>query len=119
MKYKRFVDDEAVVIGFEERMHNDNEAEKDNFGRTKRSSAMAGMVASNTLGALLVRDIKTGVEFSIGTGFDDEQRKDIWTHKRQIIGLTLTYKHFAQSGAKDKPRFPVFKAFRHGDDISV
>jgi len=118
MKYKRFVDDEAIVIGFEERMHNDNEAEKDNFGRTKRSSAMAGMVASNTLGALLVRDIKTGVEFSIGTGFDDEQRKDIWTHKRQIMGLTLTYKHFAQSGTKDKPRFPVFKAFRHGDDIS-
>ena len=117
MKLKRFQDDEAIVIGFEERMHNDNDAEKDNFGRTKRSSANAGMVAVDTLGALLVRDIKTGLEFSIGTGFDDDKRKEIWTHKKQTLGKIAIYKHFAISGVKDKPRFPVFKGFRDKEDM--
>ena len=38
LKVKRFLDDEAEVIGIEEKMSNQNVAEKDNFGRTERSS---------------------------------------------------------------------------------
>jgi DNA ligase-1 len=119
MKFKRFQDDEAIIIGFEEKMHNDNAADKDAFGRTKRSTKMDGLTAANTLGSLIVKDIKTGVEFGVGTGFDDAQRKDIWAHRKQWMGRVITYKHFAQSGVLTAPRFPVFKSVRYMDDKRI
>ena len=76
LKIKRFTDGEAVIVGFVERMHNANEATKDAFGRTERSSHKENMIPMGTLGALQVRDVKSGVEFEVGTGFDDAQRKE-------------------------------------------
>lgn len=102
LKVKRFVDSEAIVIGIEEEMFNGNEAEKNELGRTKRSTAKAGLVGKGTMGALKVRDVATGVEFNIGTGFTaaDRARTD-WLNKR------VKYKSFPV-GVKDKPRHPVY-----------
>ena len=74
LKVKRFEDSEAEIIGIEEEMHNANAAETNELGRTKRSSAKAGKVGKGTMGALVVRDIHSGVEFNIGTGFTAAQR---------------------------------------------
>lgn len=116
LKLKRFEDSEAEIIGFEEQMHNENEAEKDAFGRTKRSSCQDGLVPAGTLGKLLLKDLKTGVEFGCGTGFDAAMRHEIWGLQKNYLGRIVCYK-FQPSGAKDLPRFPVFKGFRHEDDI--
>ena len=116
LKLKRFSDSEAKIIGFEERMHNSNAQERDERGYAKRSSAQEGMVPMNTLGALLVQDIKTCVEFSIGTGFNDEQRSQIWANRSQILGKVAKYKYF-EIGDYDKPRFPVFLGFRMKEDM--
>jgi len=116
LKLKRFEDSEAEVVGFEERMHNANEAKKDAFGRTERSSAKAGLVPDGTLGKLFVRDIQTGIEFEVGTGFDDAQRADIWKHKKAWLGKIIKYKYQA-CGMKDKPRFPVYVGVRHEADM--
>lgn len=118
LKVKRFVDSEAVVIGFEERMHNGNVATRDEVGGVKRSSAQAGLVPMGTLGALKVRDLATGIEFDVGTGFDDHTRAVIWAQPGKYHGQTITYKHFANAGVVEKPRFPVFKSFRDARDIS-
>ena len=118
MKFKRFEDDEALVIGFVEKMHNENEAEKDNFGRTKRSSAKDGLVPAGTLGAIMVRDLKTGVEFEIGTGLNDATRKEIWGNQKKYKDAIVRYRHFTNSGVKDKPRFPSFDGFRDKEDLS-
>jgi DNA ligase-1 len=75
LKVKRFVDSEAEVIGIEEEMHNTNEAQTNELGRTKRSTAQAGLTGKGTMGALIVRDLKTKIEFNIGTGFTAEDRK--------------------------------------------
>jgi len=72
LKIKRFQDSEAKVIGFTERLHNGNIATTDELGHTKRSSHKENKVPMGTLGSLLVEDVKTGVIFEIGTGFDDE-----------------------------------------------
>ena len=116
LKLKRFCDAEAVIIGFEERMHNANEATKDELGRTKRSSHKAGMVGAGTLGALLVKDAKTDVEFGIGTGFNDVQRRSIWKAQAALRGKLVRYK-FQPTGVKEAPRFPVFISFRDARDL--
>ena len=116
LKMKRFEDSEAIIIGFEERMHNTNEATKDAFGRTERSSHKDNMIPMNTLGALRVQDIKTNKEFKIGTGFDDATRQRIWDNKIKLMNKIVVYKH-QPSGSDELPRFPVFKGFRNLIDM--
>lgn len=117
LKVKQFTDSEAVVIGFEEKMHNGNEATVGELGQTKRQTLMENMVAMDTLGSLHVRDVKTGVDFHIGTGFNDQQRQEIWDNKAYWFGKIVKYSHF-EAGAKDKPRFPVFLGERMKEDMS-
>ena len=104
-------DDEATIIGFEEQLHNGNEAFKDERGYTKRSGHQANLVGKGTLGALAVRD-KKGREFTVGSGFDDALRSAIWGARPSYVGRLITFKHFAVTGVKDKPRQPIFKGFR-------
>lgn len=126
LKVKQFDPSEAEVIGVDERMHNANEATRDELGRTKRSTTKSGLVAAGDLGALVVRDLVTGVVFNIGTGFTAQQRRDFWAwaltgHDGQrqvpIEGQIVKYKSFAATGVKEAPRFPVFLGFRHAIDI--
>lgn len=116
LKMKRFEDSEAIIIGFEERMHNTNEATKDAFGKTERSSHKDNMVPMGTLGSLRVRDIKTGKEFNIGTGFDDATRQWMWDNKEKLMGDIAKYKH-QPSGSDELPRFPVFLGLRDKIDM--
>ena len=133
LKLKRFEDSEALVIGMEEKMHNANEATIGELGQTKRTSHQENLEPMGTMGALIVRDLKTGVEFNIGTGFSDADRAWWWNHTigytsliqnnrselRRFIkpSIVVNYTYFA-TGSKDKPRFPTFKGIRHKDDMS-
>lgn len=116
-KLKRFEDAEAVILGFKERMHNGNEATTNELGNTARSSHKAGKVGLNTLGALCVRDVKTGIKFDVGTGLSDELRQEIWDNCGMFNGRIIVYKFFPV-GVKEKPRHPVFKGFRDPNDMS-
>ena len=116
LKLKRFYDAEARVLGFEERLHNENSKEKDEFGLSKRSSKKVGMKPANTLGALLVEDIGTGAKFGVGSGFDDTLRKQIWDSRESILGKIVKYK-YQTVGVKNVPRFPVFLGFRNKLDM--
>lgn len=116
VKVKRFTDSEAIVVGFVEEMHNTNEATRDAFGRTERSTAKAGLVGKGTLGALecITPD---GVRFQIGSGFSADQRAEFWRTREALRGLIVSYRHF-DHGTVTAPRHPVFKAFRDPEDIS-
>ena len=116
MKLKRFCDSEAVILGFEELMHNNNEKTLESGGKAKRSSHKAGLVPMGCLGNILVRDIISGVEFGIGSGFTQADREMYWATKEDLKGKLVKYKYFP-TGSKDKPRFPVFISFRHKDDM--
>lgn len=116
LKIKRYKDSEAQILSVEELLSNTNEATRDELGKVKRSNCKAGMVPQDTLGALIVQDLKTGVEFSIGTGFGEEQRKELWDMRFDLKGAIIKYKYFAY-GAKDKPRHPVFLGFRDERDM--
>ena len=117
LKLKRFSDSEAHILGMEPLLRNHNEPTKNALGHTERSSHIDNKVADDLLGALNVKDIHTGVEFSIGSGFTEEQRRDIWNRQEELKGSIVKYKYF-EVGVKDKPRFPIFCGLRHFNDIS-
>ena len=109
LKLKKFFDDEAIVIGFEEKMTNTNIKELDERGYSKRSHKLEGMVPADTLGALVVK--WKDVEFKIGSGYNDEQRKHIWDNRENLLGKLVTYK-YQELSKYGVPRFPVWKCFR-------
>ena len=115
LKVKSFQDAEAVVIGFEERMRNENEATTNELGRTARSSHKAGKVGRGDLGALIVLR-PDGLEFAIGTGFTDAERLDIWANRDVWMGKLIKYKFFPVGGY-DAPRHPVFLGVRDERDV--
>jgi len=114
LKLKRMETDEAVVLAVVEEQHNGNEATTSELGRTKRSSHQANKTGKGSMGALHVRDVKSGVDFHIGTGFTAEDRAAMWT--TPPIGKIVSYNHFP-IGAVDKPRHPSFKGFRDSRDL--
>jgi DNA ligase-1 len=119
LKIKRFEDAEAVVIDSYEGMSNLNPAEKDAFGRTKRSSAQAGKVGRGELGGFVVKSLDTGIEFRVGYnhvvgGID---RVTLWEQRHTLPGRLIKFKH-QPSGAKEAPRFPKFIGFREVWDLS-
>ena len=116
LKVKEFMDDEAEIISFREKMINTNEGLKDNFGRTKRSSCQDGLKPSGTLGGLILRNSE-GLEFSCGSGLNDALRDEIWKNKSKYLGKLVKYK-FMSKGIKDLPRHPVFMGFRDETDLS-
>jgi DNA ligase 1 len=115
LKLKIFTDEEAFVVGFEEKMHNTNEAKVDELGYTDRSTSKEGMVPANTLGALVVESKKWG-KFNIGTGFDDKLRQEIWDKRSDWMGRLVKFKYF-EVGVMEKPRFPVFLGLRDKIDM--
>jgi DNA ligase 1 len=107
LKLKRFEDTEGTVIGFAEKMHNANEAQTSELGRTKRSSAKAGKVGMGVVGAVDVRCPGFTSEFSIGIhhlGIPMEGGPS-------LIDRAIKFK-FQPHGVKDAPRSPIFLDWR-------
>jgi DNA ligase 1 len=115
LKVKRFTDDEGTLISLEEKQSNYNPAQQDAFGRTKRSSAKAGMHPAGTLGALVV-EMKDGRVVNVGSGLNDELRARIWHSPNDYIGKLVKFKYLPH-GVKDLPRHPVFLGFRDPEDL--
>jgi DNA ligase-1 len=113
-KLKRFTDAEAVIIGYDELMHNNNEQTIDALGYAKRSHKKEGMVPAGTLGAFIVRDGEK--TFKVATGMTAADRQEYWNNREEMIGKVVKYK-YQESGAKDLPRFPTFLGIRHPDDL--
>lgn len=93
LKVKTFKDDEAEIIGVVE-----------------GTGQFVGL-----LGALKCKT-KDGVEFEVGSGFNNKDRYKYWYEKP--IGLFVVYKFFELTNDK-VPRFPIFKGIRHVDDMGA
>lgn len=119
LKLKPFDDGEAVIIGYVEQMSNQNEATTNALGLTERSTNAEGMVPAGTLGTLVVRGVGgqfDGVQFEIGTGFTASQRQQIWDNRPYYTGAMVKFK-YQKHGSVDRPRIPVFLAFRYAADL--
>lgn len=120
LKIKRFVDAEAVIVGFIEMMHNDNEATINELGLTQRSTSKAGKRPAGTLGKFQCIDVKTGIEFNIGTGegLTYAMRQEIWDNRSTYLHKYMKYK-YQDIGVKVAPRIPIFVGFRPLADMDA
>lgn len=114
VKLKFFENGEFEVIGFEERMHNNNEATTNELGYTERSSWKENLIPMNTLGSLVLKYGDS--EFRCGTGFSDEQRQEIWNNKESYLGKLASIRYMSV-GQAVLPRVPSFQGFRDEDDL--
>lgn len=137
IKMKRFTDAEAIVIGWEPLLLNQNDPQIDGLGLQRRGYSKDGKVPDDSrVGKLLVRGTNgqfKGVQFAVGSGFDDPLRilmreqfrkyniesgkithnPDTWGHDQNVpLGKIITYK-YQEHGSKDAPRIPIFKGFRY------
>ena len=113
VKLKFFESGEFEVIGFEERMHNANEAKTNELGYTERSSCKENLIPMNTLGSLVLKYGDS--HFKCGTGFSDVQRKEIWENKESYLGKLASIRYMSV-GQAILPRIPSFIGWRDADD---
>jgi DNA ligase-1 len=88
------MDGEARIIGFQELMHNRNEAFSNELGHTARSKAAEGLEAGGILGALICVDLESGVTFNIGSGMDLRMREEIYKNQEQYLDRIVKFKSF-------------------------
>lgn len=73
---------------------------------------------ANTLGGLICKGIDQGktIEVTVGSGFSDELRNEIWNNKQDVIGRIAEIKGdkltLSQDGSSWSIRFPTFMQFR-------
>lgn len=141
VKVKRFADDEALIIGWEPLMRNENEAVIDNLGLQRRGYSKDGKFVDDTMvGKFIVIGTIgrwSGVTFKIGSGLDEDDRlkfrAEIAQHPNFLpyvtyldaikhaddwpmnipIGHTISYK-YQPHGSLNAPRTPIWKGIRHG-----
>lgn len=117
LKVKRFEDSEAIIVGASPLLVNNNEQTINNLGLAERSSSIANKIEANMLGSLHVRNLNSNTIFSIGSGFTEAQRINLWENRGALMGKIITYKSFKNTGVLNAPRFPIFKSFRSPLDL--
>jgi DNA ligase-1 len=113
LKCKRFLDDEAIVTGFEEEMRNDNEATINALGLKERSSKKGNKTGAGTLGKLVCA--WQGHEIRI-SGFTAKTAAEIWAAQSRFMGKLAKFR-FQELTEAGLPRFGQFKGFRDPIDL--
>jgi DNA ligase-1 len=118
-KRKPFVECEAVIIGFEEALENQNEQEVNELGLSKRSHKQENMIPKGTLGAFILRSPLWEHSFSAapGKGFTAADRLQIWTVRQSLLGRPATVK-YQKYGSRERPRMPSVIKLRPLWDLS-
>jgi len=127
LKAKEYETTEGQIVGLKEAMHNANEADRDELGYAKRSTHASGKVPAGTLGSFIVKHPSSPEAFGVATGhLNAEEKQILWDNRNNpkeeglmssCIGKLMTFKHFAQSGVRNKPRHAQFVAFRDHTDL--
>jgi len=114
---KPFEDTEAIITGYLPLRKNLNVPTINELGLQTRSHEKAGRFAVSMLGALTVHHDRFG-GFKIGSGFTEAERLDLWQRRETLVGKVVTFK-YQLFGSKDKPRIPIYKAFRSPLDLEM
>lgn len=115
LKMKPFSDSEAVILSSYEAMENQNEAFTNELGQTERSTHAENKVGKGMVGGFIVKDLKSGIEFSCSPGvLKHSERTELWG--KDLVGKILKYRSMSY-GVKTAPRFPRFIGWRDARDM--
>jgi DNA ligase-1 len=142
LKIKRFADEEAWVVGCIEGSSNKNEAKADVFGRTARSNAASGKVATGNVGALVLMPHRYGNPTDedialVAKHLDNIDGLGEWKgvfkvsfapiaaregqvtiqDAGQLIGRLATFRHWPPFIDDAKPRFPQLMNWRDENEL--
>ena len=118
LRIKRFTQEDAVVVSLTEAMENTNEAKTNALGNTERSTHQENLLPKGMIGSLLCRDVKTGNEIEVGPGaLTHAERTYYWNNQSELLGKTISYKHFQHGAKEGKLRFPTYVAIRDNSDL--
>ena len=96
IKVKGFMQDEALVIGFE----------PEKYGKNLKT------VPEELIVKGLENSLFEGLEFKVGSGLTHEQREEIYDNFEDLwYNKIITFKYL-RGGTKIKPRHPVFLGLR-------
>jgi len=88
MKFKPKQEDNYEIIGFQEEVSKDG-------------------IAKNSLGSLICNSGDSNT-FSVGTGFSNLDRKNLWDNREKLVGKIARVQYQHITSGKKVPRFPVF-----------
>ncbi len=129
LRIKRFMQEDALVVGIEEGRSNGNEAKTNELGRTERSTHQGNMTPNGMVGALFCvvqKDVMCpvtgkellyrGQEITVSAGsMPHNDRVRFFEDPSLIVNKTISFKFFPK-GIKDKPRFPTYQSVRMESD---
>lgn len=130
LRIKRFVEEEAIVVGIVEGDTNNNEAQTNELGQTFRSSHAENKIPNGMIGSLTCKVIKDVFDpqtkkllfkkddiITVSPGkMTHEERTFYFNNQHLLLGEVIKYKFFPK-GIKDKPRFPNFQSIRTKEDM--
>jgi DNA ligase-1 len=131
LRIKRFIEEEAEVIGIEEGQTNLNEKQTNELGNSFRSTHQENMVPNGQVGSLTCRMLKDvfdpqkkdklllakGQIVTVSPGkMTADQRKYYFQNPHEIVNQIVKFKFFPKGG-KDKPRFPTYVCIRPKSDM--
>jgi len=96
-------------------MHNTNEAQTNELGRTFRSSAKEGLEPTGMLACYIVK--WRDVEFEVTATGTLESRKRRWENKEVFLGKLVKFQYMG-IGNNGRPRHPVELGIRDEEDLS-
>ena len=114
-KLKRFQDTEAVVVGYEPLLQNNNQPVVNTLGYAERSMSKDGMIEKDALGSIVVEAFNT--TFHVGSGWTIQEREELWKDRESLIGKIAKVKYF-KLNQYGTPSFPTFLCWRDKLDIS-
>lgn len=129
LRIKRFIEAEALVVGFEEGNANENVAQINELGHTFRTSHQENKVPNGMIGNLqctILEDVyyNGGLLFAAGQpitvspgNMDHKLRKHYFDNPSEIVQHVIKFKFFPK-GIKDKPRFATYVCHRSAEDMS-
>jgi DNA ligase 1 len=119
IRMKPSADSEAIIIGFNEAMQNNNEKTVNKLGNSERSSHKANKTQKGMLGSFTCIDSISGETITVGAGkLSAEERIAVWKYRDQYAGKILKYRSMT-AGVKDKPRFPRWINWREKEDMDL
>ena len=122
---KRYMDSEAIIVGIEEQLRNDNVPYTNELGYTKRRTLQAHKIPKGVMGKIRCRTLHTlkvdneylppGTEFRIGTGFSERERQEMWNNQEDFLGKVIRFRYLP-FGSFQKPRSTSFLGMRLEED---